>query len=433
MDQVIQNPFVAIAIFLCIMVLLIFFSIAEASLLAVNRYRMHHLARQGSLQAKAVESLIKKPDKLLSLLLLGNSFLNNIAATLVTIITINYLGPKYLYELIFLLTIVSLIVVEIAPKTLGTEYADHLAPPSAFLCIPLIKILSPIIWFLGLATNIILLPIRALTRPRDKGREFLNKDEIKSLITMPDSVLHKKHQQMLTTILDLEQINVEEIMIPRQEIEAIDCSRPWSEIKRSIQTASHSILPVFREDYSQTLGVVRSRHLLELALGERLSQETFITAIDKVLYTQEGNSLQQQLNQFQLTHQPMALVLDELGNTIGLVTIDNILEEMIGSHTDGHMVGIGKKIVEESPFQYLIHGSTSLRMLNRYLPITFNTQQVKTFNGYILNKVNEIPTVGTVLREKSFDIEVTKKNSTMVLWARLTLAKTQDTSDGKKN
>ena len=423
MKELIENSALTIILFLAIMLLLLLFSIAETSLLSINRYRVYHSAQKGSIISKLIVKLIEKPDSLLSILLLGNSFLNNLAATLVTLLTVKYLSDEYLYLNITLLTLVSLVLLEIAPKTLAAEFPEKLAPFSAVFCTVILKLLYPLVWLLRSITKLILFPFRLFYQKTHRGKDSLNREEIKSLITMPGSILSKQNKKMLSSILDLETVKVEEIMTARKDIVAIDCDNEWSKILNRIKHSSHSVMPVYSGEYSNVLGTINTRHLLEMAINGRLNKEQFIKSIDKIEFTQEGTSLGQQLINFQKNKQKIGLVVDELGSTIGMITLDAINEEIIGAFTDNKLLGFGKKIIPdgEQDNRYLVHGSTSLRMLNGALPVHLTSNTVKTFNGWLLEKLEDFPHAGMELTTDSCTITIMKVSSTFIVWAKIQL------------
>lgn len=425
MTEIISNVHLTILAFAIIMLLLALFSIAETSLLSVNRYKVYHAARSGSMSAKLISKLIDKPDSLLSVLLMGNGFLNNLAATMVTLITVKYFSPDLLYLNIALLTFISLVGLEIAPKTMAAEFPDRLAPFSAFFCIVILKLFYPLVWLISISAKMLLYPFRLFYDSSKQNKDLLNREEIKSLISMPGSIVAKNHQEMLNAILDLELMRVEEVMIPRQNIVAIDRENDWDSILEKIKNSSHSTIPIYKGDFSQVLGAVNARHLLDLSLTDHLTPEQFDKTIIPMEYSHEGTNLSQQLSAFKKNKQNISLVLDEHGSTLGMITLDAVLEEIIGSFSDSRLLGFGKKLIEESPGVYQVHGSISLRILNQILPIKLTAKSAKTFNGYLLEQFKDFPNVGTVLTLKNYSIKIMKTDDTMVVWTKLISRKEQ--------
>ncbi|MGK2927162.1 MAG: HlyC/CorC family transporter, partial [Lysobacterales bacterium] len=318
-------------LYLVLLVLLIlsgFFSGSETGLMAINKYRLRHLANQGHRGAKLAQSLLRKPDRLIGLILLGNNLVNIMAASIATIIGLRLFGASGIWISSLLLTIVILIFSEVAPKTVAAVHPERIAFPASYVLFVLLKLLNPLVWMINGLANLVLKPFRVRTNV--ELMEHLNREELRTLLKEGGRQIPDDHQRMLVNILDLEQAVVDDVMIPRQDIVGIDLEDDWEEILLLLTQTVYTRLPVFRGNVDHVEGLLHIRAIIaKLAHGE-LKYEDLLRSVRPPYFIPEGTALTQQLLEFQKRERRMGLVVDEYGDIQGLVTLDDILEEIVG-------------------------------------------------------------------------------------------------------
>jgi Mg2+/Co2+ transporter CorB len=308
-----------------------FFSSSETGLMAINKYRLRHLANQGHRGAKLVQVLLRKPDRLIGLILLGNNLVNILAASIATIIGIRLFGANGVWIASLALTVVILIFSEVAPKTVAAVHPERIAFPASFVLYVLLKLLYPVVWLINGLANLVLRPFRVQTNV--ELMEHLNREELRTLVKEGAKKIPDDHQRMLVNILDLEQATVEDVMIPRQDIVGIDLDDEWEEILLQLTQTVYTRMPVYRESIDQVEGLLHIRTVIsKLAHGE-LTFEDLKRSVRRPYFIPEGTALTQQLLEFQHRERRMGLVVDEYGDIQGLVTLDDILEEIVGATT----------------------------------------------------------------------------------------------------
>lgn len=379
-------------LYLVLLILLIlsgFFSSSETGLMAINKYRLRHLANQGHRGAKLAQSLLRKPDRLIGLILLGNNLVNIMAASIATIIGLRLFGASGIWIASLLLTVVILIFSEVAPKTVAAVHPERIAFPASYVLFVLLKLLYPLVWLVNGLANLVLRPFRVQTNV--ELMEHLNREELRTLLKEGSKQIPDDHQRMLVNILDLEQAVVEDVMIPRQDIVGIDLEDDWEEILLLLTQSVYTRLPVFRGNIDQVEGLLHIRIIIaKLAHGE-LTYEGLLRSVRRPYFIPEGTALTQQLLEFQRRERRMGLVVDEYGDIQGLVTLDDILEEIVGEYTSESRARSREiRLLEDG--NYLVDGGTSLRTLNRSMDWRLPEVEASTLNGLLLEELGEIPT-----------------------------------------
>ena len=399
-----QAP-VGLLIFLIIVLLVLsaFFSSTETALMSLNRYRLRHLARTGHRAARVAEHLLQRPDRLIGLILLGNNAVNITAAALATIVAQRLGGEGAVLAGTFLLTVVVLIFGEVAPKTIAALNPARIALPAALIYYPLLKVTYPLVWVLNVCANGLL---RLLgVRPDQIASHSLSAEELRTVVAEAGVMVPRRHQRMLLSILDLDAITVEDIMVPRQEIIGLDLDRSWEENLTVIQTSPHDRLPVYRDYIDNIIGVTRVRDLLpELARGE-LTQALLLERIREPYFVPEGIPLNKQLLNFQQHRRRSAFVVDEYGDVQGLITTQDIVRELVGElDSDSSAIDVG--VTKESDRSYVVDASANVRQLNRVMNWNLPTDGPKTLNGLIVEQLETIPETGTGVTVADYPIEI---------------------------
>jgi Mg2+/Co2+ transporter CorB len=386
-----------------LLVLSAFFSSTETALMSLNRYRLRHLARSGHRGARVAEWLLQRPDRLIGLILLGNNAVNLSAAALVTILAQRFGGQGAVLVGTFILTVVVLIFCEVAPKTIAALNPARIALPAALIYFPLLKLLYPIVWVLNLVANGLL---RLLGVRADQiASHSLSAEELRTVVAEAGVMVPRRHQRMLLSILDLDAITVEDIMVPRQEIVGLDLDRSWEHNLTVIQTSPHDRLPVYREYIDTIIGVTRIRDLLpELARGE-LTQALLLERIREPYFVPEGTPLNKQLLNFQQHKRRSAFVVDEYGDVQGLITTQDIVNELVGE-LDHQSSAVDLGVTKESDLSYVVDASANVRQLNRVMNWNLPTDGPKTLNGLIVEQLETIPETGTGVTVADYPIEI---------------------------
>ncbi len=398
-----SDPTLLVVLIIVLLVLSAFFSATETALMSINRYRLRHQARSGHRGARLAEWLLQRPDRLIGLILLGNNLVNLTAAALVTVLAQRLGGQGAVLPATFILTILVLIFCEVAPKTLAALNPARVALPAALIYYPLLKVVYPVVWVLNVVVNGLL---RLLgVRPDQIASHSLSVEELRTVVAEAGVMVPRRHQRMLLSILDLDAVTVEDIMVPRQEIVGLDLDRAWEENLGVIQTSLHNRLPVYREYIDNIIGVTRVRDLLpELSRGE-LTQALLLERIRDAYFVPEGTPLTKQLLNFQQHRRHSAFVVDEYGDVPGLITTQDIVNELVGElDHDSSAVDLG--ITKESDRSYVVDASANVRQLNRVMNWNLPTDGPKTLNGLIVEQLETIPESGTGVTVADYPIEI---------------------------
>jgi len=406
-------------LFIILIVLILlsgFFSGSETALMTLNRYRMKSLARKGHRGAKLARYLLKRPDRLLGLILLGNNFVNILASAIASLIAMRYYGEAGIAIATGILTFVILVFAEVTPKTLAALKPDAFAYMAAYIYTPLQKIFYPLVWFVNLISNKMLAMLGV--HPASSSTDSLNADELRMVVHEATQFIPGKHTDMLLGILDLENISVEDIMVPRNDITGIDLNDDWNDVVQQIINSHRTRVPVFRDNIDNTIGMLHMRKVPNLIVRDELTPESLESLIREPYFIPEGTSLTRQLLNFQKNRRRSGLVVDEYGSIHGLVTLEDILEEIVGQFTtDSSVRNTG--IHAQDNGSYLIDGSTHIREINRVLSWELPTDGPKTLNGLILEHLEMIPAPGTSLLIANYPVEITRTDKNAVQMARV--------------
>lgn len=409
-----------LAALLVLLILSGFFSGSETAMMAANRYRLRHLAQTGHRGAKLAIALLDKTDRLLGLILLGNTLLNAAAATLTGYIALALFGEsKWALEIGTLcITFALLVVSEISPKVVCATYADRLAPLISYVLTPLLRIAHPVIWFVNLFVTA-LLHILRLSPKGIHSETKLTPEELRTLVLESAQFIPKQHQSILSNLFDLNNISVEDIMTPRGAIEILDLDQPWDDVLAQLATSHHSRLAVCRESLDHLLGVLPVRRLIAEAPRGEMDEATLRNQLQAPYYIPAGTPVFSQLSFFQENRQRVGFVVDEYGDILGLLTLEDIIEEIVGEFTTS-VAGFGSlSLAWDGEGSVVIEGSRSLRDINRMLDLKLPLDGPKTLNGLILEHFQDIPESGVGLKIAGIAMEILQTQGRSVVTARL--------------
>lgn len=387
------------------LILSAFFSGSETALMSLNRYRLKHLVKLKHTGAIKTQTLLQRPDRLISLILLGNVFANIFASSLATVIAIRLYGEEESTITIaaVILTIVILIFSEVTPKTLAAVKPELLAFPSAWIYTPLLKIFYPIVWAVNLITNLLL---RIVGVNVNKNRhDIINTEELKTIVTEAESLIPPRYQKMLLGILDLESATVEDIMTPRHDIVGIDLEASIEDIINRIKTSPHTRLPVYKKSIDRVVGFLHLRKVLVLVNQTDFDKHSIINLLTKPAFIPESTPIHKQMQRFKLEKIRIGLVVDEYGDVQGLVTLDDLLQEIVGELITGEETV--KKQIDGS---YLVDAGITIRELNRITQWSLPTEGPKTLNGLIIEFMETIPDTGTGIMLHGYPLEIIKRD-----------------------
>ncbi len=404
-----------IGLLVTLLLLSAFFSGSETALMRLNRYQLRHKAREGHRGAIMAERLLQRPDRLIGLILLGNNLVNFTAAALVAIIAFKIGGQPAVALGTLILTLVVLIFAEAAPKTLAALYPERLAFPAALIYYPLLKITYPLVWLISTTANGVLWVLGV--RDSDTHSHALTQEELRTIVHDAGSRISNRYRRMLISILDLERVTVDDVMVPHNEIIGIDLDDEPEEIESIINTSEHSRLPVYRNNIDKVVGVLHLRRLANLAQFS-FEKDALIKLLDEPYFVPEGTPLSTQLVQFQRRRQRIALVVDEYGDIQGIVTLEDILEEIVGEFTTDPADN-GDDVVREKDDTYLVKAAVNIRELNRSQDWQLPTDGPKTLNGLIVEMLETIPDPATCLNINGYPIEIVQADENRVRTVRI--------------
>ena len=404
-----------IGLLLLLLLLSAFFSGSETALMSLNRYQLRHKAREGHRGARLAEYLLKRPDRLIGLMLLGNNLVNFYAASLVAVFAFKLGGDPAATLGAVLLTLVVLVFAETAPKTLAAMHPERVAFPAALVYYPLLKITYPLVWFTNLCANAVLFLFGV--RSSDNELQALTREELRTVVHEAGSRISMRYRTMLLSILDLEKVTVDDVMVPHNEIIGIDLDSDDDEIEQIISDSQHSRLPVYRDSIDQVVGILHLRMLANLAKTE-LTKSTLQRLVTEPYFVPEGTPLSRQLVQFQRRKERIALVVDEYGDIQGIVTLEDILEEIVGEFTTDPSDDI-EDVVSEGTDTFIVDATANIRELNRSQEWDLPTDGPKTLNGLIVELLETIPAPGTCLNVNGYPIEIIETDDNRVRTARV--------------
>ena len=412
-----ESLLLALIVFLVISA---FFSIAETSMMALNRYRLKHLVKTGHRGARLTAQLLSRTDRLLGVVLLGNNLINAASAALVTYLTFRFFGESEwaLSAATLAVTFVILVFSEITPKVIGASYAERIAFPASYVLTPLLKLAYPVVWFVNLFVSGLLKLLR-LKSTNDPHAQKLTLEELRTLVLEGGNFLPQKHQNMLLNLVDLESITVDDIMVPRSQLEAIDLDTPPEELKRQIATSNHTRIPVYQGSIDEVVGILHLRKFLNMAESDDFNAERLRQILREPYFIPLGTPLLTQLQHFQEQQDRIGLVVDEYGELMGLTTLEDILEEIIGEFTTQSPLSTTGSFRRQPDGSMIVEGGTLLRDLNRKLGTRFPLGGPKTLNGLILEYFEDIPEAGTSMKLAGQPLEVVQIQDRVVKSVRL--------------
>lgn len=387
-----------------------FFSSSETGLMAINRVRLQHRAEEGSREARRILSLLERPDRLIGLILIGNNFVNILASAIATVLAVRIFGDAGVAIATGLLTLIILIFAEVTPKTFAAFYPERIAGPASFILMPLLRIAYPLVWMTNLLSNGLLGAFGI--NPERSSRDRLTKEELRTLMMQSEHRIPARRHGMLLSILDLERVQIDEIMVPRGDFIGLDLSDEIEELITQLRSTQHTRLPVFNEDIENLSGILHSRTALKLIdnqdiLGnEQEFKSRLIELCEEPYFIPHSTALHTQLFNFQKERERLAIVVDEYGEIEGLVTIDDILEEIVGEFTTDHIQETSPDVHPQRDGTFIIDGSATVRDLNRILEWELPTDGPRTVSGVIVELLEFIPENSLSIQYQHYRLEV---------------------------
>jgi len=413
----VQFPLVSLLLILVVLILVSgFFSGSEIGMMSLNRYRLRHLVKKKNKQAIRVYTLLQRPDKLLSVVLIGNTLANIIASTVATLIGQQLYGSLGVAIATMILTMVILVISEMMPKTLAALHPQRIAFAASLPLVILQKFMAPLVYITSLMSNGML---RLFGVTLDQAqREALTGEELRSVVNEAGVLMPSEHKGMLIGLLDLEQATVEDIMIPVSDIIGIDLDKPWPDILDQLETAQHTRLPLFHGGIDHLAGMVHVRDVLNLSLEESLDKDSLLKVMQAPYFTPAGTPLNIQILNFQKEKKRISFVVDEYGDLKGLITMEDILEEVVGDFTT-NIATLSKDIIQQEDNSYIVDASITLRSLKRLLAWHLPMIGPRTLSGLIIEHLGYIPPADCCLTIDTFRIEVLKVSDNMVKTVRM--------------
>ena len=416
------NPWMLFSSIIFLLFLSAFFSGVETAMMSLNRYRLKHLVKENNKGAIRADKLLKRPDRLLGVILIGNNFVNILAASLTTVLCLNLFGDSGVVIGSIALTLIILIFAEITPKTFAALNSEKVALPASLILKYLQKILRPLVVFVNFFTNFFM---RLTGTKETTFNEDLSPEELKSVLENSGDLIPKKYQDMLISVLELDKVSVDEVMTQRSEIIGIDINQSIENILNSLQNNQKDFLPVYDESLDELRGIIDLYGITTFLSNEDKSIENFIDSLEEAYFTPENTPLSTQLFNFQKNKKTTAVVIDEYGSVKGIVTIKDVLEEIVGElATDIDKESV--EIMEQKDGSYLIDASVSLRELNKKLDWELPINGAKTLNGLIIDKIETIPENNIKIEIENYLIETVLIRNNMIKIARVLQLKTED-------
>ena len=394
-----------------------FFSIAETSMMALNRYRLGHLVKQGRRGAALAASLLRQTEKLLGTILLGNNIANTALTAIVTALAIRQYGDDD-RTLVIATTVVALLIIvfcEITPKVIGATYPERIALPASFLLKGMMRVASPAVWTINLVVGRLLALMRIDTRP-EAAR--MSTEELRTIVLESGTFMPQKHRAILVNLFELEDITVDDVMIPRHRIESLDIASSEQGIRQQLATCYHNKLPVHEGEVNRIVGVLHVRRALSLMSREHFDTRELREQLSEPYFVPSGTPVFTQLQFFQENRERMAMVVDEYGEVLGLVTLEDIIEEIVGEFTTSAPGGGGGLRWGEED-AVIVDGTTSLRTLNRRLGTAFPLDGPRTLTGLVLEVLEALPEGGVCVRFGDLVVEVVQMHDRTIRSLRL--------------
>jgi len=395
-----------------------YFSGSETGMMTLNRYRLRHLAKQGNRAARRVEKLLRKPDRLISLVLIGNNLVNILASAIATIVGLRLYGNAGVAIATGVLTFVVLVFAEVLPKTIAALYPEKVAFPSSVLLGPLQIVMMPLVWLLNTVTRILMRMVGI--KVDNVVSAALSKDELRTIVNESRSQISRRNQDMLLSVLDLEKVSVNDIMVPRSDIVGIDINDDWKSIVRQLTHSPHGRIVLYRDSLDDAISMLRVREAYRLMTEKQeFTKEMLLRAADEIYYVPEGTPLSTQLIKFQRNKKKVGLVVDEYGDIQGLVTVEDILEEIVGDFTTSMSPTLAEEVTPQNDGSVIIEGGASIREINKAFNWHLPEEEARTVNGMLLEALEEIPANGTRVRIAQYDIDILDVQDNMIRQVRV--------------
>ena len=401
-----------------------YFSSSETGMMSLNRYRLKHLARNNHAGASRASKLLETPDKLIGVILIGNNFVNFLAASIATTIAIQIFGEPSPLITAVVLTLVVLIFAEVTPKTIAALYPEKIAYPSSLILILLLKILYPVVWVVNVVSNA-LVRVLGFNSESDDSHQQLSAEELRTVVYESGERLPRRRQGMLLNILDLEHVTVNDILVPRNEILGIDIEDDIDEILSLIGSSQHTRMPVYKKEMDNLIGILHLRSVGKLIRLETVNKAAILRETIEPYYIPESTPLHIQLSKFQRKKLRMAVVVDEYGAIKGLVTLEDILEEIVGEFTTD-LADSSKDFHEQQDGSFLIDGSTSVRDINRVLSWDLDASGAKTLNGLLTEMLQSIPDSSVGIRLERHFAEIVQVQDNVIRTVKMWRAESNE-------
>ena len=398
--------------FLALIIASAYFSSSETGMMSLNRYRLRHLARMNHAGAKRASKLLETPDKLIGVILIGNNFVNFLAASIATSIAIAVFGDPSPILTAVVLTLVVLIFAEVTPKTIAALHPEKVAYPSSLLLALLLKLLYPVVWIVNVVSNA-LVRLLGFSSEASGNENQLTPDELRTVVYESGGRIPRRRHGMLMNILDLERVTVDDILVPRHELVGIDIEDDLNDILLQISSAQHTRLPVYKHDIDNIVGVLHLRSMGKLIGIEELNNSALLQETAEPYFIPESTPLHTQLFNFQQKKERMAVVVDEYGAVKGIITLEDILEEIVGEFTTD-LAASSKEIHPQDDGSFLIDGSASVRDINRVLSWDLDSTGAKTLNGLLTESLESIPDSSVCINLEGYYAEIVQVKDNVI-------------------
>ena len=398
-----------------LVILSAFFSSAETAMMTLNRHKLRHLQKNKIRGAIRAGKLLDRPDRLIGLILIGNNMVNIFASAVATVISIRLWGDAGVYIATGALTVVILVFAEVTPKTIAALHPERVAFPASVILLPLMTLMSPVVAMVNAVTN-------RLSRllgfdPKKEAYEHVSADELRTIVTDAGKLIPARHRELLINIMDLVQVSVDDIMVPRNEVYGINLDNTDQEILLKIQSTAHTRLPVWRDDINNIIGVLHMRSISRVVNGLTLDRVALEREMEKPYFVPESTPLHTQLINFQEMKKPLAVVVDEYGEVRGVVALGDILEEIVGDFTS-NMAETTESILLERDGSYIIDGTENIRDINKTLGWSLPKDGPKTLSGLILEYLESFPAAPAGLTIGDYRLEILELEGNVVRLVR---------------
>ncbi|MEX6157069.1 CNNM domain-containing protein [Providencia manganoxydans] len=417
MDHVSTGTLIIILVVLIVMSA--YFSASETGMMTLNRYRLKHLAKQGNRSAKRVEKLLRHPDKLISLILIGNNLINIVASSLATIIGMRLYGNAGVAIATGILTFVILVFAEVMPKTIAALHPEKIAFPSSYILKPLQKIMLPVVWTFNKIT-LLFMRICGIKSPIIRS-DAVSKEELRTIVNESKAKLSRRNQDMLISILDLEKVTVGDIMLPRNEIVGIDVNDDWKSIIRQLTHSPHGRIVLYRDSLDDAIGILRVREAYRMMMEKReFNKQNLIKAADNIYFIPNSTPLSIQLINFQHNKEKIGIIVDEYGEIQGLITVEDILEEIVGDFTTSMSPSLAEEVLPQSDGSVLVDGTANIRDLNKAFDWHLPIDGPRTINGMVLEAIGDIPELQEQIVIGNYLVEVLLISDNIIKQVKIT-------------